>query len=113
MAWEEYSEIQMFRKRIRKAKVQTELKLNLVMEVKNNKKGFVRNLDQKRRAKDSRAPLKNKEGELPSTDMETAEVINEIFSSVFTGSQASQASCVLEFLGGGQGRKILTSARAE
>ena len=59
---------------------------NLIRQVKNNKKGFYRYIGRKRQGKES--VLINEEGELASSDMEKAEVLNECFASVFTGDQA-------------------------
>ncbi|KFV02204.1 hypothetical protein N339_05970, partial [Pterocles gutturalis] len=88
VAWEEYrGVVQMCRDRIRKAKAQMEL--NLARDVKNSKKVFYRYMGRSRRAKESVPPLINKKGELASSDMEKAEVLNKCFASVFTGSQAS------------------------
>ena len=42
-----------------------------------------------RQALESILPLINEKGELATTDMEKAEVLNEFFASVFTGSQDS------------------------
>ena len=59
---------------IRKAKVQMEL--NLVKDVKD-KKGFYRYIGRRRRAKESVPPLMKSNGELASSDIEKAEVLNE------------------------------------
>lgn len=72
---------------IGKAKAQEELKLVRGME--NNKKEFYRYTGQKRQAKESIAPLIKEKGEMTTTDLETAEVLNKFFSSAFTSSQAS------------------------
>ena len=50
--------------------------------------------------------LVNEKRELSSTDMEEAKVLNELFSSVLTGSQASHISHVCEPLVRGCGIKI-------
>ena len=65
------------------------MELNLVWDVKNNGKGFYRHSVQKRQAKESILPFVNEKGELAMTDMEKAEVLNEFFALVFTGSQDS------------------------
>lgn len=49
--------------------------------------------------------LVNEKRELSSTDMGKAKVLNELFSSVLTGSQASHISHVPESLGEDQGAK--------
>ena len=69
---------------IKKAKTQAEL--NLVRDIKNNKKTFCRYTDQKRQAKVTLPPLVNVKGEPPSTDLGKAEVLNEIFALLFTAS---------------------------
>ena len=64
MASEEYRDtIWMCRDGVRKAKVQ--MKLNLVEEVKNNKRSF-RYIRQKRQEEESVPPLINEKGELAS-----------------------------------------------
>ena len=68
---------------------QAQLELNLARDMKNNSKTFYRYIGQKRQAKASVPPLVNVKGELASTDEEKAEVLNEFFTSVFTGSQDS------------------------
>ena len=65
-------------------------------DVKNNRKTFYRYIRQKRQAKASVPPLVNVKGELASTDEDKAEVLNEFFASVFTGSQDSSISHVPE-----------------
>ena len=77
----------MCRDRIRKAKVQ--MKLNLVRDVKDNKKDFYRYIGWKRQVKESVPLLMKGNGELASSDEEKAEVLSECFASVFMGGQAS------------------------
>lgn len=102
VTWEGYRDIvQMCTDRIRKAKVQMEL--NLVTDVKNNKKRFFSTL---RLTKESISLPTNEKGQLASSDLEQAEVLNEFLASVLTASQASHASHVLELLCEGQGRKF-------
>ena len=74
----------MFRNKIKKAKAQVELKL--VRGVKNNRKGFFRYMSRRRWIKESAPPLINEDGELASSGMKKAEVLNKYFASVFTGS---------------------------
>ena len=58
VAWKEYRAVVcVCRDRIRKAKVQMEL--NLVRDVKDNKKGFYRHTGRGRQAKESVPPLMN------------------------------------------------------
>ena len=91
IAWEEYRAVlYLCRDRIRKAKVQMEL--NLVRDVKGNKKGLYRYIGRGRQANESVPPLMKGNGELASSDTEKAEVLNEYFASVFTGGQASHVS---------------------
>ena len=90
VAWEEYrAVVRVRRERIRKAKVQMEL--NLVRDVKDNKKAFYRYIGRRRQAKESVSPLMKGNRELASSDIEKAEVLSECFASVFTGGQASHA----------------------
>jgi len=74
------------RDRIRKAKAQMEL--NLARAVKDNKKGFYEYIGRRRQAKDGVPPPMKSNGELASSDIEKAEVLNECFASVFTSGQA-------------------------
>ena len=88
VSWEEYrAVVRVCRDRIRKAKAQMEL--NLVRDVKDNKKGFYRYLGRRRQAKESVPPLMKGNGELASSDIEKAEVLSERFASVFMSGQAS------------------------
>ena len=56
----------MRRERIRKAKVQMEL--NLVRDVKDNKKRFYRYIGRRRQGKESAPPVMKGNGELASSD---------------------------------------------
>lgn len=109
--WEEYrGAVWMCIDGIRKAKVQTEL--NLVGDVKNNKKGLYTSVGQKRQAKESIPPLLNEIGQLATTHMEKVKVLNEFSVSVFTGSQDSHIP-ETEPLGGNWGCRLLSTVRAE
>jgi len=55
-----------------------QLELNLPSDAKNNKMGFYRYVSQKRKVKKSVPSLKNKNGNLLSTDEEKAEVLHNI-----------------------------------
>jgi len=79
------------------------MELNMVKNVKNNKKGFFKYIGQKRQAKEGVPPLIDEKGGLASRDMEKAKVLSEFFAFVFIDSQVSNASHGPEILGGGQG----------
>jgi len=87
------------------------MEVNLLRDVKNNKKGFFRYIGQKRQIKESAPPLIHEKAELAST--EKAGVLNEFFAPFFTGSWSSHTSCVSEPLGRGCGSKIPPTVRAE
>ena len=81
-SWEEYGDAaRVCRDGIRKAKAQ--LELNLARDVKNRKKGFYRCVGQKRKTKEKvhhpRPPPINKTGDLVTTDVEKAEVLDDCF----------------------------------
>ncbi|GAB0188342.1 hypothetical protein GRJ2_001299500 [Grus japonensis] len=83
VAWEEYREIvQAGRNQVMEAKALIEL--NLARDIKGNKKSFYRDISDKRKTR----------------DMEKAEVLNDIFASVFTGKCSSHTVQVAE----GKGR---------
>ncbi|KAK4829023.1 hypothetical protein QYF61_001798 [Mycteria americana] len=72
VTWEEYRDAaRLCRDGVRKPKVQ--LELDVARDAKNNKKGFYRYINQKRKVKESVPPLMNKNGDLVSTDKEKAE----------------------------------------
>ena len=88
VGWDEYrAVVHVCRGRIRKAKVLIEL--NLVRDVKYNKKGFYRYIGRRRQANGSVPPLMKHNGDLASSDIENTEILNECFASVFMGGQAS------------------------
>ncbi|KFZ67368.1 hypothetical protein N338_13023, partial [Podiceps cristatus] len=85
VTWDKYRDTaRLCRDGVRKAKAQ--LEMNLARNAKNNKKGFYRYINQKRKVKERAPALMNENGELVSTDEEKAEVLNNIFASVFTGN---------------------------
>ena len=49
----------------------------MARDAKNNKKGFYRYVNQKRKVKESLLPLMSKNGDLVSTDEEKAEVLTK------------------------------------
>lgn len=69
-----------------------QIKLCLVRDVKNKKKGFYRYTGQNKQAKESSPPLMTEKREWATTDMERTEVLNEFFTSVFTATWASLVS---------------------
>ncbi|KFQ77747.1 hypothetical protein N335_12351, partial [Phaethon lepturus] len=92
VSWDEYRDTAwLCRDGIRRAKAR--LVLNLATDAKKNK-GFYRYVSQKRKVKESVPPLTSKTGRLVTMDEEKAEVLNEFFASVFTGSVSSQNSRV-------------------
>ena len=66
------------------------MELNLVRDVKDNKNGSYRYIGRKRQAKESVPPLMKGNGDLASSGIEKAKVLNECFASVFTGGWASR-----------------------
>lgn len=68
VSWEEYRAVPVCRDGIRKTKVRMDL--NLVRDVKDNKKGFYRYIDRRRQAKESVPPLLKGNGDLASSDIE-------------------------------------------
>ncbi|KFQ63524.1 hypothetical protein N334_07076, partial [Pelecanus crispus] len=93
VSWEEYRDAaRLCRDGVRKAKAQ--LELNLAKGAKNNNKGFYRYVSQKRKVKESMAPVMSSIGKPVTTDEEKAEVLNKFFVSVFTGTVSLHTSQV-------------------
>jgi len=80
--------VQTYNDEIKKTKSQMEL--NFVRDVKNNKKGFYVYIGQKTQAKEGVLPLINEKGDLATSDMEKAEEPYKCIALVFTGSQTSK-----------------------
>jgi len=112
VSWEEYRDTaQLCRGGVRKAKVQMEL--NLARDAKNNKKSFHRYFSQKKKVKESVPHLISNTGKLLATDEKAAEVLNNIFASVFSGSLTSHTSQVDGLQDGDWGSKAPTTVRED
>jgi len=93
--WEEYRNVvRACREAMRKAKVH--LELNLARDVKDNKKGFFKYINSKRKTKENVGPLLNEVGALVTENTEKAELWSTFFASVFTAKAGPQASQSLE-----------------
>ncbi|PKU42857.1 rna-directed dna polymerase from mobile element jockey-like [Limosa lapponica baueri] len=60
------------------------MELNLARDLKTNKKGFYKDMSNKRQTRENVGPLHNEMDNLVTEDMEEAEVLNAFFASVFT-----------------------------
>ena len=89
------------------------MELNLARDVKDNKKGFYRYIGRRRQANGSVPPLMKGNGELASSDIEKAEVLNECFASVFMGGQASPVCQDHKPLGEGVGSGFCPTVMVE
>lgn len=84
-AAQEYSStVRVHRDVTRKAKAH--LELDLARDVKDNKKGFFKCINRKRKTGENIGPLLNGVGALVTKDMEKSELLNAFFSSVFTAN---------------------------
>ncbi|TRZ08619.1 hypothetical protein HGM15179_018490 [Zosterops borbonicus] len=72
------------------------LELNLAKDVKAKKKGFFKNINNKRKTKGNVGPLLNGGGTLVIEYAEKAELLNVFFSLVFTDKTSHQESLAQE-----------------
>jgi len=79
-------------------KERLQLELNLARDMQNNKKDFFRYIGQQRKMKET-VPALMSEERYNCTDWEKAEVLNNIFSSVFTDKNSSHAAQLTESKG--------------
>ena len=80
---------------VRKAKALIEL--NLARDIKGNKKSsyrqsFYRYIGDKRKTRENVGPLQKEKGDLVTQNMEKAEVLNDLFASVFTSKCSMQTA---------------------
>ncbi|OPJ79628.1 hypothetical protein AV530_001584 [Patagioenas fasciata monilis] len=90
--WEEYRDTAWLCRDDAKA----QLELNLAMDAKNNKKGFYRYVNEKKKVKESVPCLMSKTGKLLTMDKKKADVLSNFFAPVFTGKLSSHTSQVDE-----------------
>lgn len=67
------------------------IELNLLKDVKGNKRNFCKCIDGKRKTRESVGPLQTETGELSTWDMK-AEALNGFFASVFIEKCSSYTS---------------------
>jgi len=93
--WEEYRKVvKAFRDAMRNAMVH--LELNLARDFKDNKKGFFKYINSKRKTRDSVGLLLNEVGVQVTEDAEKVELLNAFFASVFSAKAGPQESQALE-----------------
>ncbi|PKU35024.1 hypothetical protein llap_14673 [Limosa lapponica baueri] len=91
--WVEYrGTVRVARNQIRQAKAQTEL--NLARDIKDNKKKFYRYVRDKGKTREHVGPLQKETGDLVTQDVEKAELLNNLFASVFTGKGSNHTAQV-------------------
>ncbi|NXU58904.1 LIN1 transcriptase, partial [Turnix velox] len=102
--WEEYKQVvRGTREKIRKAKAEVELKL--ARDIKGNKKNFYKYVNEKRKTRENVGPFHKETGELVTGDLEKAEVLNNFFASVFTGTASDSTTEVLKNVAVYQGKQ--------
>ena len=94
-------------------KVKAHLELNLAKEIKNNKKGFIKYVNSKRKARENVGPILSEGGALVTGDAEKAEILNAFFASVFSERALPQESRNLEVDERVRGMEGLTKRRAD
>ena len=93
--WEEYRNlVRACRGAMRKAKAH--LHLNLAKVIKDNKKGFSKYVNSKRKTRGNAGPLLSAGDVLVTGDAEMAEILNALFASVFSERALPQESQTLE-----------------
>lgn len=75
-------------------KLKSQVELNVVMHVKDNKKGFCKYTGDKRKARENMGPLLNETGDLVTQDRENVEDSSASFASAFTSKTSFQESQV-------------------
>jgi len=88
---------------VRKAKALTQL--DLVRDVKGNKKAFYRYVSDRRQTRENVGPLQKEAGDLVTQDVEKAEVLNDFFASVFNSKCCSHTARVAEGKSGDWGNE--------
>ncbi|KFW92656.1 hypothetical protein N336_07629, partial [Phalacrocorax carbo] len=112
VSWEEYKDAaQLCRVGVRRAKAR--LELNLARDAENNKKGFYRYINQKRKVKESIPSPMHKNGGLVSTHEEKAEVLSNFSASVLTRNLSLHPSQADGPEDGGQGDKAPPTVRED
>lgn len=71
-------------------KTKAHLELNLARDVNSNRKGFHRDISNKRKTRENMVPLLNWAGGLVSKDTEVAEVPHVFFTSMFADKTCPQ-----------------------
>ncbi|GAB0195083.1 mitochondrial enolase superfamily member 1 [Grus japonensis] len=77
-------------------KVKSQLELKLASVVSDNKKGFFKYINSKRRSKENIEPILVEDGHLTNRDEEKAEAFNAYFGSVFNNADRAWAALFTE-----------------
>lgn len=77
-------------------KARAQLELNVAKDVKDNKKGICKYINNRRKRKDNMGLLLNEGGTLVTKDVEKAELLNATFAMVFTGKTSPQGPLTQE-----------------